>query len=55
MISATKGLILAPTRELAAQCVGMAVALSHYVVPALRVALIVGGSKNVAGQVRYSI
>jgi hypothetical protein len=47
--AATRALILAPTRELAAQCVGMMVAMAKFT--DLRVALIVGGAKNVMSQV----
>jgi ATP-dependent RNA helicase DDX27 len=44
----TKGLILTPTRELAAQCLGMFTALCTFT--NLRAALIVGGAKNGASQ-----
>jgi hypothetical protein len=51
--AATRALILAPTRELAAQCVGMMVAMAKFT--DLRVALIVGGAKNVMSQVSIII
>jgi ATP-dependent RNA helicase DDX27 len=44
----TKGLILTPTRELAAQCLGMFTTLCTFT--SLRAALIVGGTKNGASQ-----
>lgn len=44
----TKGLILTPTRELAAQCLGMMTTLAQYT--KIRAALIVGGAKNVNAQ-----
>jgi len=44
----SRALILAPTRELAAQCLGMIGSLAQFT--RLRAALIVGGSKNVASQ-----
>lgn len=47
--SATRALILTPTRELAAQCVSMMTAIGKFT--SLRVALVVGGAKNVAAQV----
>ena len=50
--SATRALILTPTRELAAQCVSMMTAIGKFT--SLRVALVVGGAKNVAAQVRIS-
>ena len=50
--SATRALILTPTRELAAQCVSMMTAIGKFT--SLRVALVVGGAKNVAAQVRSS-
>ncbi|KAL3761910.1 hypothetical protein ACHAW5_006139 [Stephanodiscus triporus] len=46
--SATRALILAPTRELAAQCVSMMTAMAKFT--DLRAALIVGGAKNVMSQ-----
>ena len=49
-LSATRCLILTPTRELAAQCVSMMTAVAKYT--DLRCALIVGGAKNVMSQVR---
>ena len=50
--SCTRGLILTPTRELAAQCLGMMTAMGKFT--NLRAALIVGGAKNIASQVsRY--
>ena len=48
--AATRALILTPTRELAAQCVSMMVAMSKFT--SLRAALVVGGAKNVGAQVR---
>lgn len=48
--SATRALILTPTRELAAQCVSMMTAMSKFT--GLRAALVVGGAKNVASQAR---
>lgn len=47
-LAATRGLILAPTRELAAQCLGMMMAIGKFT--DLRAALIVGGAKNVNSQ-----
>ena len=47
--SATRGLILTPTRELAAQCLGMMVAMAKFT--DLRGTLIVGGAKNIQAQV----
>ena len=47
--SAIKGLILTPTRELAAQCLGMMTAMAKFT--GLRALLIVGGAKNVKAQV----
>jgi ATP-dependent RNA helicase DDX27 len=47
-ISATRGLILTPTRELAAQCLGMMTAMAKFT--SLRAALVVGGAKNVNAQ-----
>jgi len=44
----SRALILAPTRELAAQCLGMISSLAQFT--HLRAALIVGGSKNVPSQ-----
>lgn len=49
-ITATRVLILTPTRELAAQCLGMMTALVQYT--HITSVLIVGGSKNVGSQVR---
>jgi Superfamily II DNA and RNA helicases len=43
-LAATRGLILAPTRELAAQCLGMMMAIGKFT--DLRAALIVGGAKK---------
>jgi len=48
--SGIKGLILTPTRELAAQCLGMMSTLAQYT--NIRATLIVGGAKNVNAQVR---
>jgi superfamily II DNA/RNA helicase len=48
-IAATRALILTPTRELAAQCLGMMTALVQYT--HITSVLIVGGSKNVGSQV----
>lgn len=45
-----KALILTPTRELAAQCLGMMTTLAQYT--NIRATLIVGGAKNVNAQVR---
>jgi ATP-dependent RNA helicase DDX27 len=50
-VAAIKGLILTPTRELAAQCLGMMTAMAKFT--GLRAVLIVGGAKNVNSQVRY--
>mmetsp|Transcript_17377 Transcript_17377/g.32956 ORF Transcript_17377/g.32956 Transcript_17377/m.32956 type:complete len:925 (+) Transcript_17377:131-2905(+) len=47
-LAATRGLILAPTRELAAQCLGMMMAIGKFT--DLRASLIVGGVKNVNSQ-----
>ena len=44
----SRALILTPTRELAAQCLGMITSLSQFT--RLRAVLIVGGSKNVPSQ-----
>ncbi len=52
-LAATRALVLAPTRELAAQCVSMMMAMAKFT--ELRAALIVGGAKNVMSQVRYDI
>ena len=52
-LAATRALALAPTRELAAQCVSMMMAMSKFT--DLRVALVVGGAKNVMSQVRENI
>lgn len=49
--TAIKGLILTPTRELAAQCLGMMTAMAKYT--GLRALLIVGGAKNVKAQVSH--
>lgn len=49
IVAAIKGLILTPTRELAAQCLGMMTAMAKFT--GLRAVLIVGGSKNVNAQV----
>jgi superfamily II DNA/RNA helicase len=49
-LAATRALVLAPTRELAAQCVSMMMAMAKFT--DLRAALIVGGAKNVMSQVR---
>ena len=51
--TATRGLILTPTRELAAQCIGMMAAMAKFT--DMRATLIVGGAKNVNGQVRSSM
>jgi superfamily II DNA/RNA helicase len=48
-LAAIKGLILTPTRELAAQCLGMMTAMAKFT--GLRAVLIVGGAKNVKAQV----
>ena len=48
-LAATRVLVLAPTRELAAQCVSMMTAMAKFT--DLRAALIVGGAKNVMSQV----
>ena len=48
-MAAIKGLILTPTRELAAQCLGMMTAMAKFT--GLRALLIVGGAKNVKAQV----
>lgn len=47
--SSIKGLVLTPTRELAAQCLGMMTTLAQYT--NVRATLIVGGAKNVNAQV----
>jgi len=47
-MAAIKGLIMTPTRELAAQCLGMMTAMAKFT--SLRATLIVGGAKNVAAQ-----
>mmetsp|Transcript_18717 Transcript_18717/g.27731 ORF Transcript_18717/g.27731 Transcript_18717/m.27731 type:complete len:821 (+) Transcript_18717:1941-4403(+) len=47
-IAATRGLIMTPTRELAAQCLGMMSAMAKFT--DLRAALIVGGAKNINAQ-----
>ncbi len=52
-VAATKGLILTPTRELAAQCLGMMTAMAKYT--GLRALLIVGGAKNVNAQVSEKV
>lgn len=49
-MATTRALVLAPTRELAAQCVSMMMAMAKFT--ELRAALIVGGAKNVMSQVR---
>lgn len=49
-IGGIKGVILTPTRELAAQCVGMISTFTQYT--KVRSCLIVGGAKNVNAQVR---
>lgn len=46
--NSTKALILTPTRELAAQCLGMMTTLAQFT--KLRASLIVGGTKNVNSQ-----
>ena len=51
--AATRALILTPTRELAAQCVSMMMAMAKFT--GLRAALVVGGAKNVAAQVRIQL
>lgn len=51
--ASTRALILTPTRELAAQCVSMMAAMSKFT--SLRAALVVGGAKNVAAQVRVYV
>ncbi len=48
-MAAIKGLVLTPTRELAAQCLGMMTAMAKYT--GLRACLIVGGAKNINAQV----
>ena len=47
-ITATRGLVLTPTRELAAQCLGMMNAIAKFT--DLRASLIVGGSRNINAQ-----
>jgi ATP-dependent RNA helicase DDX27 len=47
--AAIRGLILTPTRELAAQCLGMMTAMAKFT--GLRATLVVGGAKNVSSQV----
>jgi len=47
-MAATRALILTPTRELAAQCVGMMTAIAKFT--DFRAALVVGGAKNVNAQ-----
>ncbi len=47
--SATRGLVLTPTRELAAQCLSMMTVMAKFT--GLRAALIVGGAKNINAQV----
>lgn len=47
-IAATRALIMTPTRELAAQCLGMMSAMAKFT--DLRAALIVGGAKNINAQ-----
>lgn len=47
-VGSTRALILTPTRELAAQCLGMITSLAQFT--RLRAALIVGGSKNLNAQ-----
>lgn len=49
--TAIRGLVLTPTRELAAQCLGMMTTMAKFT--DLRAALIVGGAKNVNAQVRH--
>ena len=44
----SRAVILTPTRELAAQCLGMIASLAQFT--QLRAALVVGGSKNLASQ-----
>eukprot|EP00548_Thalassiothrix_antarctica_P012653 CAMPEP_0194168394 /NCGR_PEP_ID=MMETSP0154-20130528/3380_1 /TAXON_ID=1049557 /ORGANISM="Thalassiothrix antarctica, Strain L6-D1" /LENGTH=852 /DNA_ID=CAMNT_0038879525 /DNA_START=49 /DNA_END=2607 /DNA_ORIENTATION=+ len=44
----TKGLILTPTRELAAQCLGMITTISQFT--KIRLSLIVGGARNINTQ-----
>jgi ATP-dependent RNA helicase DDX27 len=51
--SGIKCLILTPTRELAAQCLGMITTLAQYT--SIRATLVVGGAKNVKAQVRSDI
>ena len=51
-LAAIRGLILTPTRELAAQCLGMLTAMAKFT--GLRATLVVGGAKNVASQVRIT-
>lgn len=51
--SGIKCLILTPTRELAAQCLGMIATLAQYT--NIRATLIVGGAKNVKAQVHSDI
>jgi ATP-dependent RNA helicase DDX27 len=51
--SGIKCIILTPTRELAAQCLGMITTLAQYT--SIRATLIVGGAKNVKAQVRSDI
>lgn len=51
--SGIKGLILTPTRELAAQCLGMMSTLAQYT--NIRATLIVGGAKNINAQVHINV
>ena len=51
-VTATRGLIMTPTRELAAQCLGMMTAMAKFT--GLRALLIVGGAKNVNAQVSWT-
>jgi ATP-dependent RNA helicase DDX27 len=47
-LAATRGLVLTPTRELAAQCLGMMNAMAKFT--DLRASLIVGGARNINAQ-----
>lgn len=49
--TAIRGLVLTPTRELAAQCLGMMTAMAKFT--DLRATLIVGGAKNINAQVSH--
>ena len=49
-VAATRVLIVAPTRELAAQCHAMGAALARFVDPPIEFSLITGGTKNLRPQ-----